>query len=323
MVQAQPESGNDALNKFIQLYICTNHALHATDSEQRAYSTLVSRFSDKLASGQSIPADLQLAAKVAGGVLRKDSLIMGLMQSFVHMSEAAARGCVRTRTSKFMDREAVENAICTLGSSREAKHLLERFGCNSVALASHTWHHPALPEFFCSLRDADVLCQNFRKVLSLLQVPGMRRHHVVVDETCVAANFDMLSGFHPGGGVGKGIVGGGFSADPNSDWSYLLPQHHSLSALPEKHKSKLVMSVVLTRNDTNKMTFDVCCSSQELECFFFTRHVFGQKASKKQHHYQCLFSPPHRQCEVSFQLFQPAILKPSQPDSCCTQWASS
>ena len=148
MVQAQPESGNDALNKFIQLYICTNHALHATDSEQRAYSTLVSRFSDKLASGQSIPADLQLAAKVAGGVLRKDSLIMGLMQSFVHMSEAAARGCVRTRTSKFMDREAVENAICTLGSSREAKHLLERFGCNSVALASHTWHHPALPEFF-------------------------------------------------------------------------------------------------------------------------------------------------------------------------------
>ena len=90
----------------------------------------------------------------------------------------------------------------------------------------------------------------------------------MVDETCVAANFDMLSGFHPGGGVGKGIVGGGFSADPNSDWSYLLPQHHSLSALPEKHKSKLVMSVVLTRNDTNKMTFDVCCSSQELECFF-------------------------------------------------------
>lgn len=62
---------------------------------------------EQLASGQVLQDDLRVASQVASGALRRDGLVMALLRSAIHMNNAESRGCLRTRTSKFLDQDAL------------------------------------------------------------------------------------------------------------------------------------------------------------------------------------------------------------------------
>jgi hypothetical protein len=154
---------------------------------------------------------------------------------------------------------------------------LERFGVRSASLPKVLLHHPELPNFFHCLRalEDSVLRENVRKALALLKIPGLRRHHLIVDETCVAGGYDLAYGLHPESSE-PWIVGGGWRRD-GSDWAMLDPKEHVLSKLPEDQKSRMYMDVVMTRNDTNRWKFHLCsCVQLRFKCFpAFSTCVFS------------------------------------------------
>ena len=152
--------------------------------------------------------------------------------------------------------------------------MLQRCGINPVAIRKMHWCHPSLPDFFCALRNPDILLQNFKKTLFLLGVPGLRRHHIVVDETCIAANYELLVGMDESR-EGR-IVGGGFSFDPGSDYSSLDPLECNVADIPEEHKSRLLTTVLVTRNDTNKASVDVCGLLASSGLWFTFLQIFAE-----------------------------------------------
>ena len=98
---------NAALQKFMDTYCSDDHYLHCTSAEQRSYAILVSSMADKLASGEVLSDDLRVASQVASGALRRDGLVLALMRSAIHMNQAAEKGALRTRTSRYLDHDAL------------------------------------------------------------------------------------------------------------------------------------------------------------------------------------------------------------------------
>lgn len=74
----------------------------------------------------------------------------------------------------------------------------------------------------------------------------------MIDETCWSANFDLISGLRPGGGLG--IIGGYFSTDASKDKSWIIPpgQQIDLKQLPQEDLASLSLNFVLTRGDSNR-----------------------------------------------------------------------
>eukprot|EP00434_Breviolum_minutum_P032853 symbB.v1.2.029056.t1/scaffold3142.1/size62523/1 len=252
---------NQALQTFLDQYVSSDHYLHANSTEQRSYSALVSAMTDRLAAGEVLTDDLKVASQIASGALRRDGLIMALMRSAIHMNHAQERGCLRTKTGQYLDHDALGDLMCSLGNSKETRHLLDRFGVVKSAIPRVGLIHPELPQFFCPLDATDpcTLQMNVRKSLAHLNVAGKRRHHIVVDETVVSGGYDVVYGLLPDSSNGI-VIGGGWSEE--DDWSKLDPQAHVLSKLPEDKKSKLYLDVVVTRNDNNNHAFHLCLVPQ-------------------------------------------------------------
>ena len=98
---------NVALQKFIDGYIAHDIYHHQNSAEQQSYAALVGAMTQKLSAGEVLSEDLRVAAQVASGALRRDSLVMALMRSAIHMNQSIQKGQLRTKTTRFMDHDAL------------------------------------------------------------------------------------------------------------------------------------------------------------------------------------------------------------------------
>lgn len=98
---------NVALQKFIDEYIAHDIYHRKNSAEQQSYAALVGAMTQKLSAGEVLSEDLRVAAQVASGALRRDSLVMALMRSAIHMNQSIQKGQLRTKTTRFMDHDAL------------------------------------------------------------------------------------------------------------------------------------------------------------------------------------------------------------------------
>lgn len=214
-----------------------------------------SRFADGLASGDAMEGELALAARIASGQLRGDAVVFGLVQSFVAMSSKMQGGRVRTKSGKFMTEEMMLDVVSVLGNSREARNLMSMFGVAKSSTPRVPLQHDALPDFYMAVRSSQVLRRNAQLILALLNGTNRRRHHVVMDETCVTPNYDLVTGLRPEGG---GIVGGGMDFGAAVDETFQDPKAVDIATLPADKRARLYLSFLVTLTAQNTQCYDMC-----------------------------------------------------------------
>ena len=193
-----------ALQTFMDKWLVRPQIFHAEDMEAKAHATLVGSFASAVASGKVQSRDLVLAAKVAAGELRQDSLISGLVSTFLFQYRQGLSNVCRKTSSSFIDCAALEDCLVTLGHKQETMQLLARFAVNPKALPR--LQLDGVP--FCSLRSQQELEAIAQRALSDLQLQG-RRGHVILDETVWSANYEQVSGLRRGpDGTETAYVGG-------------------------------------------------------------------------------------------------------------------
>ena len=185
---------SESLQSFMDRYLVPFRQFYQEAKESSAYTCLMQKFTLQVASGKIADSDLQLAAAVATGKLREDPVVHGLAQSFLAMVDRRNRGCEsRLNSSKYMDEDAILEMVSTLGSHREAKLLLNRFGVNERVIQSRfNFEDERLPQFFCSIRSQDILVRNFQIALSLFGRIGSRGTYLILDETVWNSTFEWL-----------------------------------------------------------------------------------------------------------------------------------
>ncbi|CAE7315496.1 unnamed protein product [Symbiodinium sp. CCMP2592] len=246
------------MQDFIDRYVVKPQLFHSGDNEARAHSSLVAAFANQVGAGNVQSTDLVLAAKVAAGELRQDSLISGLVTTFL-MQYRRSLGCKRKNSSAHSDPEALSEVLGMLGVRSEAEALVQRFHVNPQSLPRLVLHSATLPNAFCSLRsqaDVDMAAQT---AISLLRLQG-GRGHLLVDETVWAPCYEQVSGLRaekPGEMKEIGIVGGEFSDDPAEDFSYIKASDRQISDLPPERLARLTLHLALHRADNSAHVFDL------------------------------------------------------------------
>ena len=151
--------------------------------------------------------DLALGAKVAAGKLRGDSVVHGLVASFLQMYREDLQERRYQTTSAFLRFASVQEALVDLGQSQEVKSLLARFCVNTnlfTALETPEKLSKSIRAAFghLKLRDRPSLL-NLRRDSRRSQLrahdrrcSGRRRHHRgrSVVETCSRQLFCLEPG---------------------------------------------------------------------------------------------------------------------------------
>ena len=76
---------NPALKALLQKWLVPTPSFHSGDVESSAHASLVQQLAGAVREGRCRSEDLALAAKVAAGRLRGDSLVQGLVTSFLNV----------------------------------------------------------------------------------------------------------------------------------------------------------------------------------------------------------------------------------------------
>ena len=149
---------------------------HSDDVELEAHRALVHSMTLAVGNGTVREADLCLASKVASGQLRADSLVHGLVMSFLSMHKQVVAGCRRQSTSVHMEEDALMEAVMDLGRGRELRSLLQRFHVNprSRPRLDLSGSELGLPDFYASLSNGDALHEG--DLVSCLELTHTRTH---------------------------------------------------------------------------------------------------------------------------------------------------
>ena len=244
-----------ALKTLIGTYLVRTPTHHSGDVESAAHACLVEQLSDAVRTGKVHSADLALGAKVAAGKLRGDSIVHGLVSSFLDMYREDLKQQRYKTTSAFLRFASVQEALVDLGQSQEVKSLLARFCVNTRKLPKLSVWSELLPQPFLSLQDPEKLGNSIRTAFGHLKL-GADRAFLLFDETVVAPNFELMIGGGPGGG--DIIVGGQWSRVAADNFASLDPSVHPLNTLPQDKVSRLCLSFLFKRTDSNKWAMDVC-----------------------------------------------------------------
>ena len=246
---------SDAMQAFKQHWLPKTDLYHSTDIQAQAHASLVASLGQSVAQGTVRQLDLSLASKIAAGALRCDSLVDGLITTFLQTLDSSLRNKRRRASGQWIDAEALMDAAHTLGRGPEAASLLFRFRVNSKLLPKLSFNCSALPDSFVSIRDREILKQSYQKIQCLLKAPSGRLH-LVVDETTWSPSYQQARQFRDGE---DRILGGAWDVEASNDWSCLAPEKHSLASLPKQHMAKTALHVVAHRVDCTRFVFELCC----------------------------------------------------------------
>ena len=182
-----------ALKAFLKGFLVQAHLFHSTDDEARAHAALATTLANSVAQGKAHQLDLALAAKVASGQLRQDSLIQALTATFLMQYQAGLQNTRRRNSSQFVELESIEVALTSLGRRAEVDAMLARFHVNARSIPSSPLTNPWLPAAFLSLKNEADVSDAVKKSLSILKLSGQRAH-VLLDETVWAPSFEQVAG---------------------------------------------------------------------------------------------------------------------------------
>ena len=218
------------------------------DSERQAYRALSTQFVESLRTGKVEKKDLVLASRVAAGQLSSSRLVSCLLHSFFDMKDREARGLHdRLASSRHLDSETVQEVAFSLGLETKTQTLMKAFGVNLKGHSKIDYVSEVVPRFFMAHRDPELLTDNVRVALELLQASNTRAHFLSLDETCWRPTYSLVSGLlEPNAST---VVGGHFK--PGDDWSLL----DSVENLPEEKQSHLTLHFLLCRTDNIQASY--------------------------------------------------------------------
>ena len=171
---------NPSLKSLVNTWLVSTPSFHANDVESSAHACLVQQLSSAVRDGQCQSGDLELAAKVAAGRLRGDSLVQGLVTSFLSMFEEDLRNRRFRTSSKHV--AATQDALLDMGQSEEMRRLLERFCVNAKALPPLQIFSDLLPRGFLALQSQEKLRTTLRCAFEAgfrSPIPHVRRDGVL------------------------------------------------------------------------------------------------------------------------------------------------
>ena len=231
---------SESMQKFLGNFLVEPHLYHSSNEEAMAHGALASTLASSVASGTVMQQDLQLAAKVASGALRQDSLIQSLTASFLFVCQEGAMQQgqrVRRTSTRHVDMDALQDALCTLGKSAQVLEVMQRFKVNTKNLPKAPLESTSLPNPFVSLRTELELRGTIRSCLSLLRL-SQGRCHVLIDETVWARAFEQVSGLrNTETGVKETAFVGGFWQE-SEDWSYLPTREYTATDLAKDSRAR-------------------------------------------------------------------------------------
>ena len=221
-----------ALQQFLDGYLVQAHLFHADGAEASAHGALAAALGSAVAAGAVRQLDIRLAAKMASGALRKDSLIQSLTTTFLMTCQQAMEPRQRSHSTRHVDLDALQDALSVLGRSEQVDQMMQRFGLNTKALPKAPIESPCLPNAFVSLRTDKELACTIQRGLSLLRLCG-QRSHVLIDETVWCPSFEQVSSLRSteSGEKETAYVGGCWDADAKADYSYLPTSQYKAADL--------------------------------------------------------------------------------------------
>ena len=240
----------DAIRKYIDRHVHGLHLPDVNDDEQLALQVLTQRMSQCLEDGDTDHEQLALASWVAAGNLQKHTAVHALVQCFVHAEKKIARGCTK-RPGRALDASARMEILSSLGSGKQTLELLQMFHVSEKeGHATINFHDPLLPSFFCSHKSMLAQKRSCSQIRNLLGSTGEQRLLcIAIDETVWRPTFEAVAHLQPDNAYS--IVGGAWS--PDKDCSILQRG----DARSEQDLSRLSLSIIVSRIDTNRFTFDM------------------------------------------------------------------
>ncbi|CAE7223678.1 unnamed protein product [Symbiodinium sp. CCMP2592] len=182
-----------------------------------------------------------------------------LASSFLLSYQKCMSNKRKKTTSAFVKESAVQDALCTLGHTKEVEAMLRRFCVNPEALPRGRVLPNGVAESFCSHRTAEHLKEAASRCLSLLRVQGHAdsRPFLVMDETVWSRNYVQVTGLRGGGPV---IVGGCWNEQAELDFSCIpATEEVSIQTLPKEHLAALTQHFVIKRPDNGRYILDLLC----------------------------------------------------------------
>ena len=250
---------SDSLRRLLDHYLLRPHVLHASEQEALAYGSLCTSLSSAIASGTTRERDLCLAAKVATGGLRADSLVEGLATSFLLAFKTNLADRQRRTTSAYCNYEALSESLVTLGRHEEVANLLRAFRVNPKQLQKLRLDSERFPQAFLSLSLPGQVEKCFQQACGFMKSGGTRMH-VIVDETTWSAAWEQVTNLR-GPGIPEACdsvyIGGPWSEEPDQDLSILVPQQWKEKKLGKQHLAKLGLHAVVQRPDCASFQWDV------------------------------------------------------------------
>lgn len=200
------------LQHFMDHILVPTHLYFNDASAATVHSAFISQFASQVASGAVRESDLSLACAVARGKLREDAVVHGLFQAFFAMVEKKERGLQRLCSSKALKEETIVDMLGILGKHKEVRHLFHKFGVSWRAPPQVPLQNERLPDFFCAVRDPEILKRNAQLCLGMLGCFGTQCGVILMDETVYRSTWELI-----GLRCNDGIIGGPWSNDPTKD----------------------------------------------------------------------------------------------------------
>ena len=245
---------NPALKALLQKWLVPTPSFHSGDVESSAHASLVQQLAGAVREGRCRSEDLALAAKVAAGRLRGDSLVQGLVTSFLNVFKSDLQHQRYKTTGAHMGFAAVEDALHRLGQTDECRNLMKVFCVNPRKLPKLNIFNAMLPQHFLSMESPERLRESIQCAFGHLKL-GQGRAFLLFDETVHAQDFDLLRSVHNGADA---YIGGHWSRNPEEDYARLDPLQYDHHNLPLEKLARLALAFVFKRSDSNKYCMDVC-----------------------------------------------------------------
>ena len=195
-----------SLRSLIDHWLVKSPTFHGDDIEAAAHASLVKSLSSAVETGAAQSSDLALAAKVASGRLRADSVVEGLVTSFLMTFKDGLHNKRYKTSGRYANYGAIAEALLTLGKREEVNILLEIFCVNPRKLPKSNALDPSLPQPFLALANTDVLQKNASISMAHMKL-GSERPFLVFDETVYSPSWELM----------RGIQGGDVPKNPNKE----------------------------------------------------------------------------------------------------------
>ena len=220
---------------------------HDKDTEAQAHNALCSSLATAVMNGQAKQLDLRLAARVAAGALRTDSLVQALTTTFLMQTREKLS---RPDSSRHIeDMEATSQALAVLGKTKELDALLRAFHVNPRAIPKVLPDAEMFPAAFGSLSSEEQLIGSYSRAASILHAVNSRLH-VMVDETVWAASLEQVRHMR---GNQDFLVGGPWHRHP-SDTEHMLLAETWNGNIPSDQLAKLTLHFCVARRFVDFLT---------------------------------------------------------------------